>query len=119
VPPVLGYRARRTALMWREITPSASTSIRALLGRRRADLLGALDQPRSTTELAHQMRLTPSAVSPHLQVLVAAGLAGRTRVGRFVLYSQSELGHHLVNGVGSARSREEFALPDQVEDLGA
>jgi DNA-binding transcriptional ArsR family regulator len=101
VPPVIGYRSRRSALVWHEITPRSSTAIRGLLGRRRAGLLVALDQPRSTTELANQTMVTPSAISQHLQVLAAAGLVDRARVGRVVLYSQSELGRHLINGTGS------------------
>jgi DNA-binding transcriptional ArsR family regulator len=118
-PPVIGYRSRRSAVLWHEITPSASAAIRALLGQRRAALLVALDQPRSTTELAHQMRVTPSAISQQLQVLAGAGLVDRTRMSRVVLYSQSELGRHLVNGTGYLRAHGDLESLHVRGDLSA
>jgi DNA-binding transcriptional ArsR family regulator len=105
--PVLSYRSRRSGLLWHEVTPAASSAIRGLLGPRRAGLLLALDQPRSTTELAHQTTVTPSAISQHLRVLSAAGLVNRARVGRVVLYSQSELGRQLLDGTGSLNLRRD------------
>jgi DNA-binding transcriptional ArsR family regulator len=118
LPPVIGYRSRRSALLWHEITPCAPTAIRGLLGQRRAGLLFALDQPRSTTELAQRMMVTPSAISQHLQVLATAGLVDKARVGRVVLYSQSELGRHLANGTGSPRPRDDSEPHGLLEDLG-
>jgi DNA-binding transcriptional ArsR family regulator len=95
-PPVISYRSRRSALMWKDATPAASASLRGLLGKRRASLLVALDQPRSTTELARHMNVTPSAVSQHLGLLAASGLVDRVRAGHVVLYSRTELGRQLL-----------------------
>lgn len=96
--PVVVYRARRAGLLWQDMTPVASSAICSLLGRRRASVLAALDQPRSTMEIAHLMSVTPSAVSQHLAVLAAARLVERARVGRVVLYSQSPLARQLLPG---------------------
>jgi DNA-binding transcriptional ArsR family regulator len=119
VVPVLGYPARRSALLWHELGPSASGAIRGLLGRRRAGLLLALDQPRSTTDLASQMTVTPSAISQHLQVLAAAGLVERARFGRVVLYSRSELGQLLVDRTGSIGAYGDGGPLTQLGDLSA
>jgi DNA-binding transcriptional ArsR family regulator len=113
--PLLGYRSRRAGLMWQEVTPVASSAIRSLLGRRRASVLAVLDEPRSTTEIAHLLSVTPSAVSQHLAVLSASRLVERARVGRVVLYSQSALAHQLLQGNAWA----EVDRLDQLGDLTA
>ncbi|MFI0482630.1 ArsR/SmtB family transcription factor [Actinomadura sp. 9N215] len=46
-------------------------------------------------ELAHRLRVTPSAVSQHLRVLHAAGLITSARQGRRVLYRRTPLGDQL------------------------
>lgn len=53
-----------------------------------------LGETLSTVEVA-RLRVTPSAVSQHLRVLHAAGLVGRARDGRHVLYRRSPLGDRL------------------------
>jgi DNA-binding transcriptional ArsR family regulator len=118
-PPWLGYRSRRSALTWNNVKPVSSVAIQELLGRRRAGLLLALDQPRSTTELAYQSAVTPSGISQHLRVLAAAGLVDRARVGRLVLYSQTELARQLFNGSGSAHAHEGIEPFDLLGDLTA
>jgi DNA-binding transcriptional ArsR family regulator len=118
-PPWLGYRSRRSALTLNKVTPIAPSAIRELLGRRRAGLLLALDQPRSTTELAYESAVTPSGISQHLRVLAAAGLVDRARVGRHVMYSQTELARQLFNGAGSASGNEGIDAPDLLGDLTA
>jgi DNA-binding transcriptional ArsR family regulator len=118
-PPWIGYRSRRSPLRWDEALPVASSALRELLGPRRASLLAALDQPRSPTEIAHQTMVTPSAISQHLRVLTAARLVDRARVGRVVLYSQSELGRRLLTGSGFACIHEAPAPLDLFGDLTA
>jgi DNA-binding transcriptional ArsR family regulator len=118
-PPWLGYRARRSPLLWDDVTPVASSAIRELLGPRRARLLVALDQPRSTTQLAHQTMVTPSAISQQLRVLAAAGLVDRARVGRVVLYCQTELGRLLLSGSGYASDHDATEPFDLLGDLTA
>jgi DNA-binding transcriptional ArsR family regulator len=68
----------------------------ALIGRRKAALLGCLGRPASTKDLAERLGITPGAVSQHLSVLHGAGLVTRARVGRVVLYARSELGTRLL-----------------------
>jgi len=52
--------------------------------------------PRSTTELARALDLSPGSVSQHLSVLRDAGLVHGHRVGRAVLYLRSPTGESLV-----------------------
>lgn len=67
-----------------------------LIGANRARLLGALDDPRSTTQLAAASELPLGAVGNHLKVLLGAGLVLRRRAGREVLYWRTALGDALV-----------------------
>jgi DNA-binding transcriptional ArsR family regulator len=67
-----------------------------VLGRVRAGVLSALDRPRSTTDLARALGVTPGGVSQHLGALRAAGLVQGHRVGRVVLYLRSPAGDTLV-----------------------
>ncbi|MFI7535935.1 ArsR/SmtB family transcription factor [Streptosporangium sp. NPDC049376] len=76
--------------------PSDATVLAALLGVPGATLLGLLEEPSSTVELARRLRATPSAVSQHLRVLYGTGLVTRVRDGRHVLYRRSPLGDRLV-----------------------
>jgi DNA-binding transcriptional ArsR family regulator len=75
---------------------ASDAAVADLLGAPRARLLILLDRPASTTELAHRLVVSPSAVSQHLRVLRAAGLLSKARSGRSVLYLRSPLGDQLV-----------------------
>lgn len=99
-PPVLVYPARGRATVWESGEAANDAALAELLGAPRARLLNLLDRPASTTELAHRLAVSPSAVSQHLRVLRAAGLLGRARSGRTVLYLRSPLGDQLVGGHG-------------------
>ena len=88
-PPVIAYPARGRAALWLEELPAPPPALEALLGRPRATLLALLDRPSSTTELAARLDVTPSAVNQHLQALARAGLLGRVRSGRTVLYART------------------------------
>jgi hypothetical protein len=95
-PPRLLYPCRGVATLWE--TPPAderTASLASLLGTPRARLLGLLDEPLPTVEIARRLRVTPSAVSQHLRVLHATGLVTRARDGRHVLYRRSTLGDRL------------------------
>ncbi|MFI6644696.1 helix-turn-helix domain-containing protein [Streptomyces sp. NPDC050504] len=93
VPPVLTYPSRGVATLWQAAPePVPRGALTALLGGPRARLLGLLDEPLPTVELARLLAVTPSAVSQHLRVLYGAGLVTRVRDGRQVLYRRSELG---------------------------
>ncbi|GAA1596997.1 MULTISPECIES: ArsR/SmtB family transcription factor [Streptomyces] len=116
-PPSLLYPSRGAATLW-EAEPepvlrtgadaagraagraagAAGDALVPLLGAPRARLLRLLAEPAATVELARRLRVTPSAVSQHLRVLHAAGLATRARHGRQVLYRRSPLGDRLAAG---------------------
>jgi hypothetical protein len=93
--PFLVYPARGVAALWEPGHAAPPAALAALLGSRRATILGALDAPRSTTELARALELSPGSVSQHLGVLHTAGLVNAHRVGRSVLYVRSPLGQEL------------------------
>lgn len=95
-PPSLVYPCRGVATLWDTAPPADGTALASLLGAPRARLLGLLEEPLPTVELARRLRITPSAVSQHLRVLNATGLVTRTRDGRHVLYRRSALGDGLV-----------------------
>ena len=67
-----------------------------MLGRSRATLLGDLDAPRTTTDLAARLDMTPGGVSQHLSALRESGLVSSRRNGRQVLYCRSPLADELV-----------------------
>ena len=94
-PPWLAYPTRGSATLFEGSADEGSTALAALIGAPRARLLGLLDHPRSTVELAQQLAVTPSAVSQHLRVLHANALVSRTRQARHVLYRRSPLGDEL------------------------
>jgi DNA-binding transcriptional ArsR family regulator len=70
--------------------------VAALLGPSRALVLQLLAEPTTTTAAAHQLALSLGAVSRHLSVLQAAGLASSIRRGREVFYRRTPLGDALV-----------------------
>jgi Mn-dependent DtxR family transcriptional regulator len=57
-----------------------------------------LDEPASTTSLASDLGVTPSAVSQQLRTLADAGLVAATRAGRVVLYQRTDMGTRLTRG---------------------
>ena len=67
-----------------------------LIGANRARLLHALDDPRSTTQLAAISGLPIGAVGNHLNVMLGAGVVLRRRAGREVLYWRTALGNSLI-----------------------
>jgi DNA-binding transcriptional ArsR family regulator len=95
--PTLIYPARGVAMLWEPGEP-APDGVAALVGRTRAELLAALDAPRSTTELAACLGVSPGGASQHLSVLRAAGLVTGRREGRSVLYVRTPLADSLAAG---------------------
>jgi DNA-binding transcriptional ArsR family regulator len=96
--PTLMYPARGIATLWDPGQASAPEALSALIGHRRAVVLSALETPRSTSELAERLGLSPASISQHLGVLRDAGLASAHRVGRVVLYARSPTGERLAGG---------------------
>ena len=93
--PTVIYPARGVALLWEEASP-APEALAKVLGRSRAALLADLDAPRSTTDLAARLGMTPGGVSQHLTALRESGFVTAQRSGRAVLYCRSELADQLV-----------------------
>ena len=79
--PTVTYPTRGVAELWRE-APVLTDPLSALVGRTRATLLASLALPRTTTQLALQLGLSPPAVSQHLKVLKDTGLVSARRRGR-------------------------------------
>src|SRR4051794_2197097 len=93
--PFVVYPARGIAALWDPARTAPPAALAALIGARRAAVLAALAAPRSTTELARALELSPGSVSQHLAVLRDAGLVDPHRVGRVVLYARSPTGDAL------------------------
>ena len=93
--PTVLYPARGVALLWEEAA-AAPDALAKVLGKSRAALLADLDAPRSTTDLAERLEMTPGGVSQHLTALKDSGFVTAERSGRAVLYCRSELADQLV-----------------------
>ena len=104
----LVYPARGAATVWQALpawppSPTAAAdggAVAELLGTVRARLLDMLRSPATTTALARQLGVTPSAVSQHLAALHRGGLIERQRSGRSVLYATTDLGLALLGAPG-------------------
>jgi DNA-binding transcriptional ArsR family regulator len=94
--PTLVYPSRGLALLWEPGAHGGPDALAGLVGRTRADLLAALSAPRSTTELARSLGLSPGGVSQHLAVLRRNGLVEGDRHGRSVLYLRTPAADRLV-----------------------
>lgn len=96
--PSVTYPARGVGTLWEATGAHAPSAVRGVLGRTRAGVLAQLEAPRSTTELAVRMELSPGAVSQHLGRLRAAGLVTPHRVGHSVLYARTAVAESLLRG---------------------
>lgn len=95
-PPLILYGARGVGTLWEAEPAGERDALADLLGAVRARLLGLLESPASSTELAVRLGVTTSAVNQHLRALRDGGLLTSARHGRSVLYLRSELGDRLV-----------------------
>ncbi|OZD07137.1 hypothetical protein CH275_08180 [Rhodococcus sp. 06-235-1A] len=92
----LSYPARGQGTLIGEYSPvDPSRALATLVGSAKADLLLALTEPASTSQLAHRFSVTPSAVSQNLPVLRVNGLIEGSRHGGSVLYRLSPLGQQM------------------------
>lgn len=91
--PVIRYPVRGIGTLWE--AGSADADLAPALGETRALLLGLLETPASTLELAHRTGLAPGGVSAQLHKLSAAGLVAPHRTGRIVLYARTSRGEAL------------------------
>ena len=96
-PPLIMYGARGAGTLWETEPPGRRDALANLLGAARARLLGLVESPASSTELAVRLGVTTSAVNQHLRALRDGGLLTSARHGRSVLYLRSELGDRLLS----------------------
>ena len=90
--PELGYPARGQGGLWAMRARPSTSDLGRLVGRERLRILILLDsRPRSTSDLAVELAVTPSAVNQHLQLLRRTGLVDSYRVGKQVFYQPSDL----------------------------
>jgi DNA-binding transcriptional ArsR family regulator len=95
--PTLIYPARGISTLWDE-GAHASDGLVRLLGATRAAILTDLDAPRSTTDLAQRLSISPAGASHHLTTLRDAGLTTARRDGRTVLYVRTPTSDALAGG---------------------
>jgi DNA-binding transcriptional ArsR family regulator len=95
--PTLIYPARGIATLWQDVAP-APGGLARILGATRAAILTDLAAPRSTTEVAQRLSLSPGGTSHHLTALRDAGLVTGHRERRQVLYVRTPLGDALCDG---------------------
>jgi DNA-binding transcriptional ArsR family regulator len=89
------------AELWEESPPEQPDPLAALVGRTRAMLLATLGLPRTTTQLAVQLGLSPAAVSQHLKILKDTSLVTARRRGRLVLYQRTTAATALLEAIRS------------------
>ena len=98
--PTLAYAPRGVAKLWSSRPSANGTALDAALSPARASVLKGLPTPRTTTELAQDVGLSPAAVSAHLSRLKAAGLVEPHRNGKKVFYRLSGAGQALLEVFG-------------------
>jgi len=100
--PTLAYGPRGVTNLWSSTSPAPKgTALEAALGTVRASVLKSLSpMPSTTTELAHQLRLSPATISAHLSRLKAAELVEPHRSGKRVYYRLSGPGESLLGIFG-------------------
>ncbi|MFI9448760.1 ArsR/SmtB family transcription factor [Amycolatopsis sp. NPDC052450] len=94
LPPVLLYPARVTSARPADTSPE----LVALLGRTRAESLGALRVPRTTSKLATCLGTSIGTASKQAAVLREAGLVSSARQGGAILHHLTRLGTALLTG---------------------
>jgi DNA-binding transcriptional ArsR family regulator len=97
-PLTICYPARGAGALWFQSPCDGTAGLPSLVGRTRAEILEAIDEPMHTTALARQLGRSPGNIADHLAVLRRSGLLRRTRVGRHVIYMRTPLGEALLHG---------------------
>ncbi|WP_194904452.1 DUF5937 family protein, partial [Catenulispora rubra] len=96
--PTLVYPARGLGNAFEPRRGTSAAALTKLVGRTRAHLLTGLDEPTSTSLLAHRHALALGTVSEHLTVLREAGMVVGERHRHEIRYRRTELGDRVVRG---------------------
>lgn len=100
----MSYQARATGyfhvLTAREPVQVAEDRLALLLGKGRAQVVRALDEPRTTTAMAQSLGMAKSTVSQHLAVLNDSGIVWKQRLGGRVFYQLDRSGLSLMRELG-------------------
>jgi DNA-binding transcriptional ArsR family regulator len=97
--PSLNYPPRGVADIGGDPHADQSNSLVTLVGRTKITLLTSLEYPKTTTQLAKDLDISPAAVSQHLKVLKATGMAAPRRRGRAVLYQRTPAASALLTSI--------------------
>ena len=95
-PPMVMYPARGQRLTSAQPDLTGGRGVHNLLSASRVDLLGMLEGPTTTRELAASLGKTEQAVNQQLQALRTSGMVEAARSGRCVLYRRTEVGEILL-----------------------
>ncbi|GAB3840629.1 ArsR/SmtB family transcription factor [Kribbella italica] len=101
--PRITYPAGGTESLW-SATEAPIESLVAVLGISRAKLLGELNVPASTSDLAIRTDMTAGGASQHLTALRSAGLVSSHRVGHSVLYARTATAEALLRNAAAGSS---------------
>jgi hypothetical protein len=90
--PVISYRPDGLGTVWENGTSAvAGDPVSALMGKGRTAVLRGTGLPRTTTDLARELRLSGATVSVHLSVLKRCGMVTSWRSGQRVFYQRTPL----------------------------
>jgi DNA-binding transcriptional ArsR family regulator len=103
-PLVVCYPARGLGALWFSTSSGRDSGLTGLIGKTRAQILEALNEPLHTTALAVHLDRSPGNVADHLAVLRKSGLVAKARVGPHVIYARTSLGDALLRGVSELAS---------------
>jgi DNA-binding transcriptional ArsR family regulator len=90
--PTAVYPARGLGTLWQPLDSGRHAALGRLIGKTRAALLADLDEPATTTTLAHRHALAAGTVSEHLTVLRDAGFVVGERHRHEIRYRRTPLG---------------------------
>ncbi|MGW7259948.1 ArsR/SmtB family transcription factor [Streptomyces sp. NPDC054834] len=100
----MSYQARATGYFHvftaREPARPTEDRLALLLGKGRAQVVRALDAPRTTTAVAEALGMAKSTVSQHLAVLNHTGIVWKQRLGGRVFYELDQSGLALLRQLG-------------------
>jgi Helix-turn-helix domain len=91
-----GFHGRPPAPDGQTADPVGGDSLAALLGPTRAAVLRALSAPRSTSELAGVVGISPASASEHAKVLRDGSLIETSREGRLARHALTPLGRTML-----------------------